>query len=130
MRDRLAFTIAEAAEAAATGRTALYEAIASGDLPARKRGRRTLVLAVDLHTWLVQLPALKLKRAPIPSDASSQGCAEQAEPNDKRPVEGATSAERERRDAEATRLELDTKARRSGPGKSRNKGRPTPMRGA
>jgi hypothetical protein len=60
----------------------------------------------------------------------SQRCAEQAEPNDKRPLEDAISAERERRDPEATRLELDTKARRSGPGKRQSKGPPTPMRGA
>src|SRR5580693_6685738 len=105
MRDRLAYTIAEAAEAAATGRTALYEAIASGDLPARKRGRRTLVLAVDLRSWLEKLPALELKRTPNLSDALTQDCAEQAQPNDKRPMEGAISAEREGHDLEAARFE-------------------------
>jgi hypothetical protein len=37
MPDLLAYTIAQAAEAAATGKTALYEALGSGELPARKR---------------------------------------------------------------------------------------------
>ena len=130
MRDRLAYSIEEATEAANTGKTALYEALGSGELPAHKRGRRTLILATDLRDWLQRLPALELKRTPNLSRAMSQGCAEQAEPNDKRPVEGAISAERERRDPEATRLELDTKARRSGPGRRQSKGHPTPLRGA
>ena len=130
MPDLLAYTIAQAAEAAATGKTALYEALGSGELPARKRGRRTLILAADLRRWLKKLPPLELKRTPNLSGDLSQGCVEVAQPNDKRPVEGAISAERERRDPEATRLELDTKARRSGPSKRQSKGHPTPMRGA
>ena len=117
MRDRLAYSIEEATEAANTGKTALYEALGSGELPAHKRGRRTLILATDLRDWLQRLPALELKRTPNLSRAMSQGCAKQAEPNDKRPVEGAISAVQERRDPEATRLDLDTKARRSGPGR-------------
>jgi excisionase family DNA binding protein len=106
MRDRLAYSIEEAAEAAATGKTALYEALNSGELTARKRGRRTLILAADLRAWLEKLPALELKRTPNLSGDLSQGCAEKAQPNDKRSVEGAISAERARRDPEARRLEL------------------------
>ena len=130
MPDLLAYTIAQAAEAAATGKTALYEALSSGELPARKRGRRTLILAADLRTWLEKLPPLELKRTPNLSGDLSQGCAGKAPLNDKRPVQGAISAERERRDSEATRLELDTKAKSSGPSKRQSKGHPTSMRGA
>ena len=130
MRDRLVYSIEEATEAANTGKTALYEALGSGELPAHKRGRRTLILAADLRAWLERLPPLELKRTPNLCGDLSQGCAEKAQPNDKRPVEGAISAKRARRDPEATRLELDTKARRCGPSKRQSKGRPTTMRGA
>ena len=129
MPDLLAYTITQAAEAAATGKTALYEALGSGELPAHKRGRRTLILAADLRSWLQKLPALELKRTLNLSDALSQDRAEQVEPNDKRRVDGPISAEREGRDLEATRLERDTKAKRWGPSKQ-SKGHPTPMRGA
>ena len=52
----LAYSIEEATEAANTGKTALYEALGSGELPAHKRGRRTLILRADLRAWLEKLP--------------------------------------------------------------------------
>ena len=130
MPDPLAYTIAQATKAAAIGRTGLYEAIASGDLPAHKRGRRTLALAADLRGWLAKLPTLELKRRPNLSDGLSQGCAEKAEPNDRLRVDGPLGAEREGNDLEAAKTERDTKARRGGPGERQSKGHPTPMRGA
>jgi excisionase family DNA binding protein len=105
MRDRLAYSIEEAAEAANTGKTALYEALGSGELAARKRGRRTLILAADLRAWLERLPPLELKRTPNLSPAVRQGCAEPTQQNDKRPVEVPIGAERQERDLEPTRLE-------------------------
>ena len=129
MADLLAYTIAQAAKAAATGKTALYEALNSGELHARKRGRRTLILAADLRAWLERLPVLELKRRPNLSPAVSQGCADQAEPNERRRMDGPISAEREGRDLEPTRPHF-SKSRRSGPSRRQSKGHPKPMRGA
>jgi len=53
---KLAYTISEAVEAGAGGRTAIYEAIKSGALKARKRGKRTVILASDLAQYLENLP--------------------------------------------------------------------------
>jgi excisionase family DNA binding protein len=61
MTEPFAYTIAEACVVASIGRTALYEAIRSGDLRARKRGRRTLVLRDDLKKFIESLPPVTHK---------------------------------------------------------------------
>ena len=43
------------------GRTMISKMIKSGELTARKAGRRTLVMRTDLWTWLASLPVLKPK---------------------------------------------------------------------
>lgn len=54
---REALNIAEACAAAGIGRTKIYEAIARGELKARKCGKRTLILKEDLRIFLSSLPA-------------------------------------------------------------------------
>ena len=55
----LAFTVAGACRLSGLGRTTLYAAMKSGALPARKCGRRTLILAADLETFLGNLPSAR-----------------------------------------------------------------------
>ena len=64
MNEPLAYTIAEACAVARIGRTALYEAIRSGDLRARKHGRRTVVVRDDLKKFIESLPAVTNKARP------------------------------------------------------------------
>jgi excisionase family DNA binding protein len=54
---REALNISEACAAAGIGRTKIYEAIAKGELRARKCGKRTLVLRDDLRHFLGSLPS-------------------------------------------------------------------------
>ena len=54
--DKLAHSIDESCAIAGVGRTYIYNAIAAGDLTARKAGRRTLILRSDLEAWLAGLP--------------------------------------------------------------------------
>jgi excisionase family DNA binding protein len=59
----LAYSVAEACQAARIGRTSLYEAIRTGELRAVKRAKRTIILADDLRRWLESLPAVVSKTA-------------------------------------------------------------------
>lgn len=56
MQQKLAFTIEQATEASGVGRTALFAAVRTGRLRARKLGRRTLILSADLQSFLDGLP--------------------------------------------------------------------------
>jgi excisionase family DNA binding protein len=53
-----ALSIPEVCAVARASRTTVYEAIRAGELIARKRGRRTVVLSDDLRRWLENLPAI------------------------------------------------------------------------
>jgi Helix-turn-helix domain len=55
----LAHTIADATRISGISRSALYLAIARGDLAARKLGKRTLILAADLAAFLNRLPPME-----------------------------------------------------------------------
>lgn len=57
--NRLAFSIADFVAATGLGRTSVYEAIRSGDLVARKFGKRTIIYASDAQTFLERLPKVR-----------------------------------------------------------------------
>ncbi len=63
MHNPLAHSIDEACARSGIGRTALYELINTGQLPARKRGRRTLILDEDLVRCVQSLPPLIVKQS-------------------------------------------------------------------
>jgi hypothetical protein len=54
----LAYGVAEAAEVSHRGKTRIKRAISTGDLPAKKDGKSTIVLDLDLREWLASLPDL------------------------------------------------------------------------
>lgn len=55
-----ALSVLEACVVAGIGRTALYAEIGKGSIPAKKVGRRTLILRADILDWLRRLPAAEL----------------------------------------------------------------------
>jgi excisionase family DNA binding protein len=62
MDPKLFYSVSETCGLLSLGRTKLYELIASGELPLRKVGRKSLLAAVDLTRWADHLPALPVKR--------------------------------------------------------------------
>ena len=60
---KLAYSIDEATQRTGLGRDKLYAAIRSGELDARKAGRRTLVTEEALRRYLNGLPPLQLPPA-------------------------------------------------------------------
>jgi excisionase family DNA binding protein len=54
----IAYTVKEACVHSRAGKTALYAAIRRGELVARKRGAKTLILEEDLRRWIEQLPII------------------------------------------------------------------------
>lgn len=57
---RAAMSIADAALEADVGRDKIYAAIRSGDLIAKKWGRRTIIRGDDFDRFLANLPVLEL----------------------------------------------------------------------
>jgi excisionase family DNA binding protein len=55
---RAAYSVAEVVALANIGRDSFYRLVREGKLPARKLGRRTIVLASDLEAFLKGLPKL------------------------------------------------------------------------
>lgn len=52
---KLSFSIEEVKKTTGLGRTKLYEAINKGLLPAKKYGKRTIILKEDLEAFLSEL---------------------------------------------------------------------------
>jgi excisionase family DNA binding protein len=57
LNEKLALTIPEASALANVCRSVVYQAVSSGALRARKRGRSTLILQNDLREWVDTFPA-------------------------------------------------------------------------
>jgi excisionase family DNA binding protein len=57
MTDFIALTIPEAVAASRVSRSELYLALQRGELAAKKRGRRTLILRDELQRFMASLPA-------------------------------------------------------------------------
>ena len=59
---KIAYTIDELARMGPIRRSKIYESIATGDLIARKSGRRTFVMASDFEAFLEARPLLEISR--------------------------------------------------------------------
>lgn len=55
MENIIAMTVQTAVQVSGISRSVLYEALKRGDLKARKSGRRTLIMRVDLEDYILSL---------------------------------------------------------------------------
>jgi Helix-turn-helix domain len=58
--DPLAYTLPHAVQASGLARTRIYDLIERGDLAAFKAGRRTLIRADSLRSYLASLPPARI----------------------------------------------------------------------
>lgn len=61
--EKLAYHISDAVDAGAGSRSEIYDALRRGDLKAKKRGRRTIILREDLAHYLASLPDYQPQKA-------------------------------------------------------------------
>ena len=59
MHEPISITIPDAVRATGRSRTSIYEALKSGELSAKKAGRRTLISYTSLKNYLDKLPDYK-----------------------------------------------------------------------
>lgn len=59
--DQLLYTVTQCCRMTTIGRTKFYELVASGEIPVRKIGKKTLVAAADLRDFVERLPTMKTK---------------------------------------------------------------------
>ncbi len=55
MENIIAMTVQTAVQLSGISRSVLYEALKKGDLKAKKSGRRTLIMRVDLENYILSL---------------------------------------------------------------------------
>jgi excisionase family DNA binding protein len=67
--DVFAFTVADAVRYSGIGKSSLYDAIGAGRLDARKIGRKTLILAESLRSFIANAPAATVRTARRKPDA-------------------------------------------------------------
>ncbi|CAM5774925.1 hypothetical protein LMIY3S_04766 [Labrys miyagiensis] len=60
--DRVGISITEACYISGVGKSYLYEQIAAGNLPARKIGRRSIILRDDFMRWIEGCPLISPKK--------------------------------------------------------------------
>jgi excisionase family DNA binding protein len=70
--DHLSYSVRDAARRAGIGRDGIYAAIRERRLVARKLGRRTLILAADLASFLAALPPLQLAKQETERDPRAE----------------------------------------------------------